>query len=360
MDLKFEKIVEKIKSDIARGILREGARLPTYNEMEKTFKVSRITVIRAVEELRTAGLVYSEAGRKGYFVSKEAVGEFSPSKRSYRIGLLLHIRSDRGRESPFISGLIALFKDICGERNYDMVFQFHTSPLQLDAKQFELIYRSMNVDGLLVGGNVLDDSCLRHIASSKLNVVLFGTFFPYAPIPCVIAGYNAPCVAVEHLYGTGKRRIAFISNIQSERMGHESIFMYQKKCRELGLDHSLNKVRDMPAGDVELVGQLKELLKENIDALIVMDDLKALYAMQYFIKQGLDVPGDIAVMGCGGAEFTQYTNPPLSTVEMPLEESCRLATGMLMAMINKRPPDMSSVTLPVRLIARGSTCPGQA
>ena len=46
----YEQLMEAIRADIEAEIYRPGDKLPTESELEKIYKVSRITVRRAVKE----------------------------------------------------------------------------------------------------------------------------------------------------------------------------------------------------------------------------------------------------------------------------------------------------------------------
>lgn len=64
----YLQLEEILRQEILSGSRREGDKLPTENELVEQYKVSRITVRRAVEELCKEGLVVRHPG-KGTFVT---------------------------------------------------------------------------------------------------------------------------------------------------------------------------------------------------------------------------------------------------------------------------------------------------
>ena len=64
----YEKIVERIQSQIVEGKLNPGDRLPTERELAEKFHVSRTAVREAVRTLREKGLLHGHPGR-GTFVT---------------------------------------------------------------------------------------------------------------------------------------------------------------------------------------------------------------------------------------------------------------------------------------------------
>lgn len=65
--LKYEKIAADLRGDIQRGKYSSGEQLPLEREICAKYKVSRITVKRAVDELVQSGLVVKRRG-SGTFV----------------------------------------------------------------------------------------------------------------------------------------------------------------------------------------------------------------------------------------------------------------------------------------------------
>jgi len=66
-----EEVVDQIASEIVRGRLSPGSRLPTEQELMATFGVSRTVVREAIAALRSEGLVVTRQG-SGAYVSADA------------------------------------------------------------------------------------------------------------------------------------------------------------------------------------------------------------------------------------------------------------------------------------------------
>lgn len=64
----YAQIVEQLKQQILKGVLREGDTLPSIRTLAKDLHVSVITTKRAYEELEREGLIFSLVG-KGSFVA---------------------------------------------------------------------------------------------------------------------------------------------------------------------------------------------------------------------------------------------------------------------------------------------------
>jgi GntR family transcriptional regulator len=67
-------VVKQLAAEIAQGRVAPGDRLPGERELCLHFNVSRVTIRRALSELRERGLIEAEGGR-GWFVTSVALGE---------------------------------------------------------------------------------------------------------------------------------------------------------------------------------------------------------------------------------------------------------------------------------------------
>jgi DNA-binding GntR family transcriptional regulator len=69
--LLYERLYAYVLEEIRNGKLRNGDRVPSEKELARTHGVSRITSIRALQDLEQAGIVDRVRG-KGTFVSRDA------------------------------------------------------------------------------------------------------------------------------------------------------------------------------------------------------------------------------------------------------------------------------------------------
>jgi GntR family transcriptional regulator len=70
----YARLVRELSAEIAQGSVRPGDRLPGERDLCKHFRVSRVTVRRALGELRDRGLIEPD-GTRGWFITSIALGE---------------------------------------------------------------------------------------------------------------------------------------------------------------------------------------------------------------------------------------------------------------------------------------------
>ena len=159
-----------------------------------------------------------------------------------------------------------------------------------------------------------------------------------------------------HLIGLGHRRIGFVSNAPLSHSGSQARYAgYRLALGEHHIDLNPDLVRTaafLPdSGRVatqELLG-----LPDRPSALFVAGDVVAFGAISAIHRAGLRVPEDLAVVGFDDIFLAAHTNPPLTTVRVPVYGLGWTAAEVLIALI-EGDEEASSVTLETELVIRES------
>lgn len=69
--LVYVAIADDIAGKIERGELRPGARLPAENDLAAEYGAARMTISRAIRELRRRGLVHTIIGKGTYVAGQQ-------------------------------------------------------------------------------------------------------------------------------------------------------------------------------------------------------------------------------------------------------------------------------------------------
>ena len=100
------------------------------------------------------------------------------------------------------------------------------------------------------------------------------------------------------------------------------------------------------------------VVSRRATAIFAGTDLLAMGVIRAAQIAGLTVPGDLAVIGFGDMPWAQMSNPPLSSIEMPLEDMATEAVDALLRRIEGG-TDGRDVVFDTTLIVRASTKNGQ-
>jgi DNA-binding LacI/PurR family transcriptional regulator len=135
---------------------------------------------------------------------------------------------------------------------------------------------------------------------------------------------------------------------------------YLDVLAEAGIDHdpALEAVGDFTiAGGERAMSQLLGRARRPT-AVFALSDEMAFGAMRALRKSGLRVPEDVSVIGFDDHDMSDLLD--LTTVAQPVvEQGVTVARQLLdrLAAEGQAPPSQRAVSLPTRLIVRGSTAP---
>ena len=112
---------------------------------------------------------------------------------------------------------------------------------------------------------------------------------------------------------------------------------------------------DCEWNDARCVRLLQELGRDRLPrAFFVSSDLMALAALRAFSEMGVPVPGRVAVIGLTNLEMSRYSNPPLSTVDIPTEAMGEAAAKTLLQRLDGDSSLPRRILFPARLVLRDS------
>jgi len=164
-------------------------------------------------------------------------------------------------------------------------------------------------------------------------------------------------MAVRHLTEIGRRSIAHITGDPTYGAAQDRATGALAELAERGLELAGERVYFGSWSEAWGRSATKMLLSatRDVDAVFAGSDQIARGVIDALDKAGLDVPGDVAVIGFDNWEiFTTSSRPPLSSIDMNLETLGRIAAERLSAALGG---DFKSgvESLTCRLVPREST-----
>ncbi|NLT56514.1 MAG: GGDEF domain-containing protein [Actinomycetales bacterium] len=158
----------------------------------------------------------------------------------------------------------------------------------------------------------------------------------------------------------GVRRPVLLRGIrhQPDTVQREVVFREELARRGVPVDEGL-VVDGEYQHDVSFAA-VRDLLarRQDLDAVVAMNDMSALGALEALADGGLRVPEDVLVTGFDDDPAASLTWPGLTSVDQGLAEQGAAAATGLVAQLAGRPPS-GEVVVPTRLVVRGSTAAGE-
>jgi LacI family transcriptional regulator len=329
-----------------RSTLRDVAKLAgvsiataskALNNQPQVRAETRAKVIRAAEELSFSpntlaqGLITQRSGTVGLLTS-DLEGRFS-------IPILM------GAEDAFGSDQTSVF--LCDARGDTLRERHHLRALL-----------SRRVDGLIVVG-------ARPDARPSLGDLPVPVIYAYAPsdnaadLSLVTDNVGGGRMAVDHLIRHGRRRIGHITGDPSYGAAQDRARGALDRLAEEGLPLAGDQVWFGAWSEAWGRGATRMLLQRDpdIDAIFAGSDEIARGVLDVLHQEKLAVPTQVAVIGFDNWKVLAVNaRPPLTTIDMNLEELGRLAAQRLFAAIDGT-LGSGVETIGCRLITRESTAP---
>jgi LacI family transcriptional regulator/LacI family repressor for deo operon, udp, cdd, tsx, nupC, and nupG len=173
--------------------------------------------------------------------------------------------------------------------------------------------------------------------------------------------YAGARLAMQYLLELGHRRIGYVGVTNRPRSNEQRQAGYGDSLSEAGVrpdpdwiclssDNLLGDLR----GDLMAGRCLAERIRETrATAVFCYCDTVAVGAMLAFRQLGLDVPGQVSVIGFDDNELCEIVDPPLTTIGQPKRAMGQAAMRMLLTSVNGGEVQ-DQIVQPV-LVVRGST-----
>jgi GntR family transcriptional regulator, arabinose operon transcriptional repressor len=353
---KYQKIFDRLARDIASGKYAPGEKLPSEATLVRRFGASRITVGRAVRELKAQGLVHRIAGSGTYMTSR-------PMNGGALLGLLI---PDLGETD--------IFEPIC----QGMASSHHAS-------QHALLWGSTDTTGTTKEEQAL--SLCQQFIERRVSGVFFAPLeltrgrnetnqaivdaFDKAQIPVIlldrcilpfpersrydlvgIDNWRAGYLATEHLLKIGCQRILFVadlsatSTVEARMVGfREAMFSHGQSVEP----HSVQRLTSIANG------ALKPMLDDlHPEAFVCVNDRTAGRLMQALLALDYRVPRDFKMVGIDDVEYAELLPVPLTTIHQPCREIGQAAMTAMLDRIEHPNMLTRDILLDCKLVVRVS------
>jgi LacI family transcriptional regulator len=320
---------------------------PTIYDVATEAGVSASTVSRAYARpgrvnAETAQRIFQAAERLGY--RSGAAGQ--PAGGAPRRAIALVVADVT---NPFYGDIIKGAYEAAREAGYQLMLSHTNESPKVERQTIE---RELGqVDGLVIASSRMTDSALRMVAKQKA-VVLLNRVIPEAN--CVLNDAERGIRrAVEHLARLGHERITYVAGPEASW----SDGVRWRAVRKVAGELSLEARRVGPCEPTVLAGLSAALRVAELESTAVQayNDQLAIGILKGLGRLGIDVPGQVSVVGFDNIIFDELVEPQLTTIASPLYRMGFTGVRNCIAVAQGAQPSGDPLVLPVRLVVRGST-----
>lgn len=187
-------------------------------------------------------------------------------------------------------------------------------------------------DGVLWCRPDFDEASLEAIRTATIPVVMVHAPAGSVPgVPTFCADNDAAMkMAVEHLKSLGHSNLAFLNTPvdQVTAEGKARRRAFESATIDLGVG---SEAIVWDQSDLDIRKAL--LVERKITAVICFSDTLAGQLLDTCLKQGVEVPTELSVIGFDSSSFCDRTQPKLTSINQPVEEMVGLATKHLLSLI---------------------------
>ncbi len=278
------------------------------------------------------------------------------SNKSKSIGLIINNFSDH-----FFAYLAEGVEKEARKRGYTIFICSIDSDLSLEEMYADMLV-AKGVDGMVLSTVCSDSTYFEKLDRIGLPYVFVNrkSYHPdfagkvnYVVLDNFEAGYKA----VQHLYRLGHDRIGIITGTLRSSANIERTEGAKKAMVDNGLkvqsgtvincDNCYNKAYEFAEKLIRM--------KESVTAVFAEDDTMALAAREAILRNGLQIPEDMALIGFDDTRMSSLAGIELTTIREKEKGMGQMGVNLLIDKIeNKFPDAINQVTLKSKLIIRKS------
>jgi LacI family transcriptional regulator, galactose operon repressor len=276
--------------------------------------------------------------------------------RSYLVGLvvpdLLH---------PFFAEVAKALSDVLRKNGYYLIVSSSEEDPELEEQEINQLL-ARRLDTLIVASCRSTVELFFRMEKQQMPYVLIDRKLP--ALSANFVGVDDEAVgmlATKHLIEIGCQRIAHIGGPEYSP-ALQRLEGYKRALTEAGLKVLDDYIIATPKADVDsrqqgarVMGQLLTR-KPRPDGIFCFNDPLAIGAMSRALDEGLRVPEDLAIIGCGNLHYDDALRVPLSSVDQQSRRIGEEAGRITLAILNSKPARRpENVLLQPQVIARTST-----
>ncbi len=320
----YEQLINDIRTKIEQGFYRTGEKVDSLNQLCQRYGVSKITAIRAIDELQNMGLLRKVAG-KGTFVTgmryEEQELDDYPELKSiilFSKGFIEHT-ADSEFAKQIYNNIVASAYELGVDVRVEHVREseiYGATKIPFTPKSDEgviALARDSVVPMLYLFTN---PNCRRVLVDTSV-----------AGVPNVLTdNYDGVRQMLEYLKSLGHEHILFAARFadgQNFVNENERLESFLNLCRQMDI-----RARFVTSGNLEDIFRILRQ-PDRPSAVFFSRDDPAIKLMMDLKERGISVPGDISITGYDDYASQGYDISRLTTVKVDTAQLGRWAVELL-------------------------------
>jgi len=313
----------------------------SIRDIARHLNLSITTVSRALDGYpdvsnRTRVRILETATEMGY-VPNQAARQLRRRKTD-AIGYVLSSYQARFSD-PTIAETLSGLADEAAVHGVDLMVSIASPNSDQEKAIFKRLSRSQKVDGIILGRIRKEDWRVQFLFQEAMPFVGFAHSSDTVDYPA-LEGSNKHLLPkiVAHLKSEGYQRLAFIGGDADSVFHLDRLEGFKEGLEASQLPYHPDLVFTGNFASSAGYETALQLLKKQLrpDAIVCISDETAFGVLHALREKNIKVGSEIGVTGFGGTADSAYSDPPLTTVNIPIYQLARQAVATLMSVIYKK------------------------
>ncbi|MFN2926424.1 GntR family transcriptional regulator [Lachnospiraceae bacterium YH-ros2228] len=331
---RYLEVVNYIYSELEKGNLKEGDRLPSEKELCDRFGLSRQTIRHATGLLEERGLITRVRG-SGSYIEETASSEDRP--RYMNIAVMMTYL-DNYIFPPVVRGI----SDVLSRSGYSMQLNFTNKCVEREENILQNLLSNQNIDALIAepSQGALPNpnrELFLELKERRIPVLFINAYYPDLDFPCVrLDDEWIACQAVHLLVQKGHEKIAGIFHCEDSQ-GTLRYLGYRRGLQECGIRLNSDRVIWLDTKGVQDIEELTAYIRKRIGdctAVFTYNDEVASRLIAGCEKAGLHLPEDLSIISVDDAKMDAESRPSVTTFPHPKEVLGKTAAENILHMID--------------------------
>lgn len=331
----------------------------TIHDVAKKLNISIYTVSRALDGYddvadQTRELVIETANQMGYAPNRAA--RQLRRQKAETIGFILPSISKRLNE-PFFTEFVSGLGDELSDKGFDLLIS-NAATDELEQNLYHRWVNSRKVDGFILNRIRKHDWRVNYLSKWGIPFVALGQSHDGIKFPSVrIEAANEFMKLVQHIQQNGFTRFGYIGGPNDLVNQIDRLKWFKSAVKKCGLEVDRTHIVSTDMSSMAGYEAASRLLSSTHppDAILCVNDESAFGALHAAHEQGYKVGQDLAIAGFEGVQGSNHSEPPLTTLDIPVAEVARKLAGMLLERLNEQSSETREIVMRPEVVIRAST-----
>jgi DNA-binding LacI/PurR family transcriptional regulator len=276
------------------------------------------------------------------------------------IGIVMKASQSTSVKDPFFQEVLSGISSFCNSHDFSISLASGETDEAIFQDTVKMV-QGKRVDGVIVLYSKIDDKVVPYLYEKEIPFVVLGRPFlePNKIMSVDNDNVQAAKEATEYLINLGHEQIAFIDSMEQAEVGESRLngFRLAMSMNDPGLTQEY--VRRIPFDNVKAKAVIKQLMnsQKRPTAFVVTGDILSLIVLSALQEQEIKVPEDVSIVSFNNSVIADYSNPPLTSVDIRTYQLGFESAKYLIEKLNNPANFSKSVIIPTVIVERESCAP---